>query len=131
MVVPALDTESLPPFYRAQCEKYLSLLLLALKSAPMPPIPIEPLPNDVLSFAKELLNCPSTDALITRMQQSSEKARARAFLMAAVSLAFDVEKGNVAIKVSAGSFPTPFYVLATLVIERMQLTLNQRGNRWG
>jgi len=87
-----------------------------------------PAPARVLSFAEALLLCPTEDAVqvhIARDRAAAELCRVHANDMAS---AFDIE--NAANGLERSMHETPFYLLASVLVRRARLSVEQMDEKW-
>lgn len=87
-----------------------------------------PTPAEVLSFAEELLVCPTEDAVLThigRDRRSAELCRVYAVDMAS---GFDIE--SAASGLERSTHETPFYLLASVLVHRARLSVEQMDEKW-
>jgi len=87
-----------------------------------------PTPARVLTFAEALLLCPTEDAVlahIARDREAAELCRGHANDMAS---AFDIE--SAAIGLERSTYETPFYLLASVLVRRARLSVEQMDEKW-
>jgi len=85
-------------------------------------------PKTVLSFAEELMLCPSEESAITRMRRDLEAARGVYIVAGDVASAADI--GHAQILIPTGPNETPFCLLAAVVCERAQVAIDKYGDSW-
>ena len=87
-----------------------------------------PSPRTVLAFVEGLLLCPTEEAArvhIARDRESAELCRMYANDMAS---AFDI--GNELAGVERPIYETPFYLLASVLLRRAQLSVEHLNDNW-
>jgi hypothetical protein len=117
----------LPQSFRDQRLKFLFLLEDETKKVLVSGV-IEPLPNDVLSFAQALIACRTEEAAQSHIR--TNPATARAFHAMSQSLAYAVGKGDVQLSIPTVPGQTPFYALGFCVGVWVQNRSDTIGNRW-
>lgn len=85
-------------------------------------------PKAVLTFAEELMLCPTEDAVIIRLQRDREAARGVYVIAGDVASAACV--GRARILIPFGPNETPFCLLAAVVCVRAQLAIEKHGDSW-
>ena len=85
-------------------------------------------PKTVLSFAEDLILCPTEAAVIIRLQRDREAARGVYVIAGDVASAADI--GRALILIPVGPNETPFCLLAAIVTLRAQAAIEKYGDHW-
>jgi hypothetical protein len=85
-------------------------------------------PSAVLSFAEDLMLCPTEEAALTRMQRDREAARG--CYITANDAASAVYIGRALILIPVGQNETPFCRLGLVVRLRAQAAIEKYGDHW-
>jgi hypothetical protein len=85
-------------------------------------------PAAVLSFAEDLMLCPTEEAALVRMQRDRESARGCYIIAGDVASATDI--GCALILIPVGPNETPFCLLAAVVRLRAQGAIEKYGDHW-
>jgi hypothetical protein len=113
--------------FRRQARQF-SRLVMAAGSQTDPFGDNRPAPARVLAFAEALLLCPTEDAVLThiaRDRASAELCRIHANDSAS---AFDIE--DAASKLERSTHETPFYLLASVLVRRARLSVEEMDEKW-
>ena len=113
--------------FRHQCHEF-SHLVMAVGLQTDPYGDNRPAPARVLAFAEALLLCPTVDAALTHIERdraSAELCRAHANDMAT---GFDIE--DAASGLEQPMHETPFYLLASSLVQRARLSAEQMDETW-
>jgi hypothetical protein len=85
-------------------------------------------PKTVLSFAEDLMLCPTEDAAQVRIGRDLEAARGCHIISVDVASATDI--GRAAILIPIGQNETPFCLLGAIVRLRAEAAIEKYGNHW-
>jgi hypothetical protein len=85
-------------------------------------------PKTVLSFAEDLMLCPTEDGVQARIARDLEAARGCYTI--AGDVASEVYKLNAAILIQVGQNETPFCLFATVVRLRCEAAIEKFGDSW-
>jgi hypothetical protein len=86
-------------------------------------------PKTVLSFAEDLMLCPTEESALSRIHRDREAARG--FRVISGDLATAVGRGNATIAIPVHQDETPFCLVASVVRLRAQEALEEYQNAWG
>jgi hypothetical protein len=87
-----------------------------------------PSPKRALAFAEALILCPSMEAAQARMQRDLEGARS--FLIVADKVVSVSETGRSEPLTERLKRNTPFYLLASVVLDQLETYKSNPGNLW-
>jgi len=85
-------------------------------------------PKAVLSFAEDLILCPTEEAVKVRLQRDREAARGVYVTAGDVNSAACAGRARILIPI--GPNETPFGLLAQIVILRAQMAIEKHGDHW-
>jgi hypothetical protein len=128
---PFIKTEGVNPesseiaFVR-QLQRFRELFFGQCMNTPLGPT-IAP-PKTVLSFAEDLMLCPTEEAALVRMQRDREAARGCYIIAGDVASAACV--GRALILIPVGQNETPFCLLGAVVLLRTQTAIEKSGDHW-
>lgn len=85
-------------------------------------------PSVVLSFAEDLMLCPTEESALVRMLRDREAARGCYIIAGDVGAAADAGRAQILIPVGSGE--TPFCLLGAVVRLRAQAAIDKHGDAW-
>lgn len=109
-----------------QLQRFRELFWGQAMSTPLGPTIASP--SAVLSFAEDLILCPTEEAALVRMRRDREAARG--CYITANDVAFSTYAGRARILIPIGANETPFCLLATVVRLRAQDVIEKYGDFW-
>ena len=87
-----------------------------------------PSPTRVLAFVEALLLCPTENAAQARIAQDPASAELCQGTAEDMGRAFDIENALAGVK--RPMHETPFYLLASVLLQRARLTVEQLSDDW-
>jgi hypothetical protein len=112
--------------FARQLQRFRELFFGQCMNTPLGP-KIAP-PSAVLSFAEDLMLCPTEEAALTRMQRDREAARGCYITANDVDAAAGAGRAQILIPV--GSAETPFCLLGEVVRLRAQAAIEKYKDHW-
>jgi len=85
-------------------------------------------PKNVLSFAEDLILCPTEEAVKVLLQRDREAARG--VYITAGDVNTEVGKGHVQVLIPVGPHETPFGLLGAVVRAQAQAAIEKYGGNW-
>jgi hypothetical protein len=121
-----VNPETSEQAFSRQLRRFRELFWKQVMSTPVGPT-IAP-PSVVLSFAEDLMLCPTEEAALVRMQRDREAARGCCTIAEGVNSAACIGRARILMPTSPTE--TPFCLLGAVVRLRAQMAIEKYGDHW-
>jgi len=123
-----MNPETSRQAFARQTQRFQELFERALKHYGKPLGRTLAPPKAVLSFAEDLMLCPTEDGALIRIERNLEAARG--CYVTARDVASEAYLGRALILIPTSSNETPFCLLGAIVRLRAEAAIQQHGDSW-